>query len=74
MYDVLDELGYSLRLKVDDGSDLDPLGELVDSDQKVVKPPRGLLNSSTMLRHQTTNDQVMGIVWSAYTGRWFCLV
>ena len=32
MDDILDEFGHPLELAVDDGSDLDPLSELVDGD------------------------------------------
>ena len=37
-------------------------------------PPGAFLNSLTMLWHQTVKGQVMWIVWSAYTGRWFYVV
>ena len=43
MYDVLDELGHPFQLEVDNGSDLDPLGELVDGDQLVIEDSGSLL-------------------------------
>lgn len=41
--DVLDKLHRALRLEVGDGSDLDPLGKLVDGNQEVIKSPMSLL-------------------------------
>ena len=43
MDNVLDEFSRPLELEVDDGPDLDPLGELVDGDQLVIEDSGSLL-------------------------------
>lgn len=53
MDDVLDELRRALRLEVDDGSDLDPLGEFVSGDQEVIEASRSL---SKLLNHVEVPD------------------
>jgi hypothetical protein len=62
MVDVLDELRHALWIGVDDGPDLDSLGEFVDGNQEVIKSLGGFLNSPIMSTHQTMNGQVMGII------------
>jgi hypothetical protein len=62
MNDVGEECHCLLGADVDDGSSLDPLGELVDRNEKVSKDPGCLLERPTMSRCQTAKGHVMGIV------------
>ena len=59
MVNVLDELNRLLRLEVDDGPDLNLLGEFVDGDQKVVEPFERLPKFPNDVK---APNSVMGIV------------
>jgi hypothetical protein len=48
---------------------LDPLGELVDHYKEVSEAPGACQSGPTMSRCQTVKGHVMGMVWSACTGR-----
>jgi hypothetical protein len=38
-----------------------------------VKPPSAFLKGPIRSRPHTTNDHVMGMVWSSLAGAWICL-
>ena len=58
-----------LRLDCEDQSSLYPLCKLVYGD-KCVYPSSALLTGLTRSSPQTMNGHMMGIIWSAWAGRW----
>ena len=69
MDDVREKQHGLLGFDHGDRPSLYPLCELVHGGSKCVKPSGALLRAPTRLSPQTTNDHVMGIVWSAWAGR-----
>ena len=65
MDDVGEERHRLLEPDAGQGSDLDPLGEFVDGDQKVREAPGAFCKGPTRSRPHTANGQVMGIVCRA---------
>jgi hypothetical protein len=58
-----------LGADVDDGSSLDPLGELVDCHEEVSEAPEHLLERSHHVNVPKGESHVVGMVWSACIGR-----
>jgi hypothetical protein len=67
-----DKLYDLLRGDPHDRPCLDPLGELINHDQDACVALGAFMRGLAIQSPQTTNDQVMGMVWSACMGRWVC--
>jgi hypothetical protein len=67
--DVDEERDCLLEADVNNGSGLDPLRELVDRYENVVKPLGACRSGPTMSRFQTMKGHVMGIVCNACARR-----
>ena len=72
MDDVKEEQHGLLILDCRDRSSLYPLCKLVYGDKQVRIAPRRPLEISNQIEPQTMNGHVMGIIWSAWAGRWVC--
>ena len=70
MDDVKEEQHGLLGLDRGDRSSLYPLCKLVYGDKQVRIAPGRPLERSNQIEPQTRNGHVMGIVWSAWAGRW----
>jgi hypothetical protein len=55
-----------------DRPSLNSLRKLVNGDKEMRVAPGAFLRRPTRSSPQTVNGHVMGIVWSACTGRWVC--
>ena len=72
MDDVKEEQHDLLGLDYGDRLRRYPLCKLVYGDKQVRIAPGALLRGLTRSSPQTMNSHVMGIIWSAWVGRWIC--
>ena len=72
MDDVKEEQHGLFGLDRGDRWSLYPLCKLVYGDKQVRIAPGALLRGLTRSSPQTMNSHVMGIIWSAWVGRWIC--
>jgi hypothetical protein len=64
MYQLIQEVEYSVSLGACDWLDLDPLGELVDATSTLLNPPGAVGSGPIMSSPQQAKGQVGGMVTS----------